>query len=128
MIQINKKILESTFVNYIDNQEVPTNEYVNGKRVYAKRFVTTQTISTNSKITIIMNLPECEEKWIDASNSYLLNTVGVSLPITANYYVDYSATPTLVSATIQQDNIYLIANGGWNETWKKVVIVKYTKK
>lgn len=120
--------LEDIKVNYIDNQEVATNEYVNGKRVYAKRFTTNQTISTNSKITIKMNLLDYKERWIDLSNSYFINTIGASLPVITTYYVDYSSNPSLASAALFEDNIILISNSGWNETWTKVVTVKYTKK
>ena len=115
--------------DYIDNQEVATNEYINGKRVYAKRFSTIETILQKAILSIPMNLPDYEERWIDLSNSYMLNTSGNRcMPIVGIYYVSYTDNPEMVSATLNADNILLISKGGWGDNWKKVVTIKYTKK
>ena len=122
------KLDEDIKINYIDNQEVATNEYLNGKRIYAKRFSTTETLVQKGTLSIPMNLPDYEEKWIDVSNSYFCNLEGTSVPILSNYYISYLDDPEEISATLQNDNILIISKGGWGNNWKKVVTVKYTKK
>ncbi len=116
-------------INYIDNQEIATNEYINDKRVYAKRFTTTQLLQGNSTLTIKMNLPEHDEAWIDLSNSYFISIDKKRIiPLTSYFYSDYSKDGSPISAIIDDsDNLVLIAGGGWNTSWTKVVVVKYTK-
>lgn len=112
-----------------------TGEVLDGKIVYAKRLVTTKTISadTDYMATIAHGIPldVVDLAWIDVSNSYVYivaenrNDYFRIIPIVATAYVTNSTDE--LSATIDKENVIIIANGGW-AGWTKVVTVKFTLK
>lgn len=130
MIRLNEKLLESTVVNYVNNQEVPTNEYIDNKRIYTKRFESTSLLNWETKIVIPHGVTDYDLMWIDVSNSYVIvyqgtNNIG-SYPIVST--LSDVNSPSTVQARIKESNIEIYAGGGWGNVWKKVVTIKYTKK
>src|SRR5699024_8341696 len=68
-----------TKVNYIDNQVIPTNEFLDGKRVYAYRYSFSQAITKDTEV--IFDLPfasEIDYAWVDISNCYFDNKKNTS--------------------------------------------------
>ena len=117
-------------VNYEDDKEVATNDFLNGKRIYAKRIVTTQKITgstSGTTLSIPHGISNYDEIWVDLSNSYMINANKRSVPIVSTYYVDTTQNE-FVSVAIDDSNILIMCKGGWGTDWKKVVLVKYTKK
>ena len=117
-------------VNYEDDKEVATNDFLNGKRIYAKRIVTTQKITgstSGTTLSIPHGISNYDEIWVDLSNSYMINANKRSVPIVSTYYVNTTQNEFL-SVTVDGSDVLIMSGGGWGTDWKKVVLVKYTKK
>lgn len=117
-------------LNYKDNGIVATNEFLNGKRIYTKRFSTTDSIGSgnNYVLEIPHGITNFDELWIDVSYSHFYANKNsaryMSIPIVATAYVSNSNDE--ISASIYGNNILIIANGGWGNLWTKVVTIKFT--
>ena len=120
------EILEK--VDYKDNEEIATNEYVNGKRVYAKRF-TNIGLAANTLVQLKHSLTNCSEIWVDMTNSYVrsTNTDGRCFPLVQVYYTSTSSN-SFFQVYVDDTNINLMSNGGWGTGWKISIVLKYTKK
>lgn len=112
---------------YPNNKEVATNEYFNGKRVYAKRLVFTTVIPGGGDVlTKAHGISNFTELWVDIGNSYMIastNGRSVSLP-TVSYYGSFSER---VNIEWDTTNIYIYADTGWGTHWTKYILLKYTK-
>lgn len=121
-----KKLEKQIKIDYTASEEIETNEYINGERVYTRRYSTNEAMSGSATIKIPLGMTNYDQIWIDMGNSYYINTEKRSLPIVATYYTDTSSN-VFISAIIVDNNILLMGSG-WNTSWTKVVVVKYTKK
>lgn len=115
-------------VDYKDNKEIATNEYVNGKRVYAKRF-TNIGLAANTLVQLKHSLTNCNEIWVDMTNSYIrsTNSDGRCFPLVQVYYTSTSSN-SFFQVYVDDTNINLMSNGGWGTGWKISIVLKYTKK
>ena len=119
--------------NYIDGEEIPTNEFLNGKRVYAKRLITSETMNGTDNLAIEHGITDFQYIWVDLANSFYVNgESGLDayyrcLPLIQTFYTSVSSTER-TSIYIDGAYVYLVSNGGWGATWKKIITVKYTKK
>lgn len=115
-------------MNYKDNTEIATNEYKNGKRVYAKKLVFTTTLSGSETTTIIAHgITGMTDIWIDMGNSYF-KSVGTTmlrcpLPV-LGYYGNFSDR---LYVMCDNTNLYFYHDTGWGTAWEKIILVKYTK-
>lgn len=115
-------------INYVDNVEVATNEYKNGKRVYAKKFVTTQSLPGGETAnTFPHGITGATDLWLDMGNSYFEpnndSSLRCPLPVVA-YYGNFSDR---VYVQCDDTNLYFYHDTGWGTNWKKIVLIKYTK-
>lgn len=105
------------------SEEIDTGEtWVDGKRIYRRTYITTDTISTNEGLVLYWDTINCSEIWIDLQNSYIRSSgSGQVYPLCVQYQ-DY-----FVGAWVNGSGVRLYSNSGWNETWTKVITVRYTK-
>lgn len=121
----------SEFLNrcsYSDSGEIETNEtWVDGKKIYRRTFITTETVSPSNTITIPMSLTNIADTlWIDTQNSYIRSADGGQsnpLPLPR-----YSGTANYVGVWCNGAGIRIFSDSGWNQQWEKCVTVRYTKK
>ena len=121
----------SEFLNrcsYSDSGEIETNEtWVDGKKIYRRTFITTETVSPSNTITIPMSLTNIADTlWIDTQNSYIRSADGgqsYPLPLPR-----YSGTANYVGVWCNGAGIRIFSDSGWNQQWEKCVTVRYTKK
>ena len=111
-------------VNYIDNQEVFTNEYLNGKKIYSKRIVVgSLTTGTNSRAHNVTNF---DTMWIDLSNSFIkANSSKLCYSFNMVLYGSTSNSDRL-QTFVNETSVNIISTGGW-EIWTAYVTLKYTK-
>lgn len=111
-------------VNYIDNQEVFTNEHLNGKKIYAKRIVVgSLTIGTNTKAHNVTNF---DTMWIDLSNSFIkANSSKLCYSFNMVRYDNTSSSDRL-QTFVNETSVNIISTGGWGK-WTAYVTIKYTK-
>ena len=112
-----------TKVDYIDNQEIPTNEFINGKRIYAKRIIV-GSLSIGVK-KVPHNIPFYEDAWIDLSNSYIIATSKLSYPLIVIMYESESNNEK-IQVALDTNNVKVITNSGWG-IWSVKLVIKYTK-
>lgn len=115
--------------DFSTSDEIDTGEkWVNGKRIYRRTYITTETVSPGNAITIPMSLTNIADTlWIDTQNSYIRSADGgqsFPLPLprysgTENYYVGVWCNGA---------GIRIFSDSGWNQQWEKCVTVRYTKK
>lgn len=96
-----------------------------GRKIYKRTFVTTESIVSNTPITIPITGVAMSEFWIDTQNSFI-STASVCYPLPM---VGYGGDP--------DEHIYVWLNssgirigstkGGWGTGWKKTVTIRYTK-
>ena len=121
----------SEFLNrcsYSDSGEIETNEtWVDGKRIYRRTYITTETVSPSNTLTIPMSLTNIADTlWIDTQNSYIRSADGgQSFPLPLPRY---SGTANYVGVWCNSAGIRIFSDSGWNENWEKCVTVRYTKK
>lgn len=121
----------SEFLNrcsYSDSGEIETNEtWVDGKKIYRRTFITTETVSPSNTVTIPMSLTNIADTlWIDTQNSYIRSADGgqsYPLPLPR-----YSGTANYVGVWCNGAGIRIFSDSGWNQQWEKCVTVRYTKK
>lgn len=120
----------SEFLNrcsYSDSGEIETNEtWVDGKKIYRRTFITTETIHPGNTITIPMSLTNIADTlWIDTQNSYIRSANGdrsYPLPLPR-----YEGRENYVGVWCNGAGIRIFSDTGWNQQWKKCVTVRYTK-
>lgn len=121
----------SEFLNrcsYSDLGEIETNEtWVDGKKIYRRTFITTDTVSPGNTITIPMSLTNIADTlWIDTQNSYIRSANGdqsYPLPLPR-----YERTENYVGVWCNRAGIRIFSDAGWNEAWEKCITIRYTKK
>ena len=109
------------------SEEIDTGEtWVDGKRIYRRTYITTETVSPNNTITIPMPLTNIADTlWIDTQNSYIRSADGgqsYPLPLPR-----YSGTANYVGVWCNGAGIRIFSDSGWNQQWEKCVTVRYTK-
>ena len=120
----------SEFLNrcsYSDSGEIETNEtWVDGKKIYRRTYITTDTVFPSNTITIPMSLTNIADTlWIDTQNSYIRSADGgqsYPLPLPR-----YSGTENYVGVWCNGAGIRIFSDSGWNQQWEKCVTVRYTK-
>lgn len=114
---------------FVDNTEVETNEYLNGKKVYKKRLSFTTTLELNTVLSVPVEIENVEFIWLD--NCYMYNNNTSDINERMSYPIPFNAAPnepsTYIGIRINGTNIELLSNGGWSTLWTKVITVKYTK-
>lgn len=113
--------------SYSDSGEIETNEtWVDGKKIYRRTYITTDTVSPSNTLTIPMSLTNIADTlWIDTQNSYIRSADGgqsYPLPLPR-----YSGTANYVGAWCNGAGIRIFSDSGWNQQWEKCVTVRYTK-
>ena len=122
----------SEFLNrcsYSDSGEIETNEtWVDGKKIYRRTYITTDTVSLNNTVTIPMSLTYIADTlWIDTQNSYIRSADGgQSFPLPLPRYS--GTTVNYVGVWCNGAGIRIFSDSGWNQQWEKCVTVRYTKK
>ena len=114
--------------SYSDSGEIETNEtWVDGKKIYRRTYITTDTVSPSNTLTIPMSLTNIADTlWIDTQNSYIRSADGgqsYPLPLPR-----YSGTVNYVGVWCNGAGIRIFSDSGWNQQWEKCVTVRYTKK
>ena len=109
------------------SDEIDTGEtWVDGKRIYRRTYITTETVSPSSTVTIPMSLVGIADTlWIDTQNSYIRSANGdrsYPLPLPR-----YSGTENYVGVWCNGAGIRIFSDSGWNQQWEKCVTVRYTK-
>lgn len=115
-------------VNYVDNEVVPTNEYLNGKRIYAYRYQFSQELTKGTEY--IFDLPFADEMdfaWIDLSHSYYDGSKG-----SENYNVytldgGYAGYGFIVRIK-NKNEISIKPDDDWGDFWTFTIMVKFTMK
>lgn len=110
------------------SDEIDTGEtWVDGKKIYRRTFITTETVSPSNTVTIPMSLTNIADTlWIDTQNSYIRSADGgqsYPLPLPR-----YSGTVNYVGVWCNSAGIRIFSDSGWNEGWEKCVTIRYTKK
>lgn len=118
--------LEDTHT-FSTSEEIDTGEtWVDGKRIYRRTYITTETVSPNNTVTIPMSLVGIADTlWIDTQNSYVRSTDGgqsYPLPLPR-----YSGTENYVGVWCNGAGIRIFSDSGWNQQWEKCITVRYTK-
>lgn len=122
----------SEFLNrcsYSDSGEIETNEtWVDGKKIYRRTYITTDTVSSSNTVTIPMPLTNIADTlWIDTQNSYIRSANGdQSYPLPLPRYS--GTTVNYVGVWCNGAGIRIFSDSGWNENWEKCVTIRYTKK
>lgn len=109
------------------SDEIDTGEkWVNGKKIYRRTYITTDTVSPSNTVTIPMSLTNIADTlWIDTQNSYIHSADGgqsYPLPLPR-----YSGTVNYVGVWCNGAGIRIFSDSGWNQQWEKCVTVRYTK-
>lgn len=114
--------------DFLTSDEIDTGEkWVNGKRIYRRTYITTDTVSPSNVLTIPMSLTNIADTlWIDTQNSYIRSADGgqsYPLPLPR-----YDGTANYVGVWCNGAGIRIFSDSGWNQQWEKCVTVRYTKK
>ena len=122
----------SEFLNrcsYSDSGEIETNEtWVDGKKIYRRTLIVTDTISPGENIVIPLSLTGIADRiWVDQQNSYIRTLSGdQSYPLPLPRYSVNS--PNYVAVWVNSAGIRIYSDSGWNEGWEKCITIRYTKK
>lgn len=108
----------------VDNLEVPTNEYFNGKLVYKKLInVGSLTTGTNTKAHNVTNF---DIMWVDLSNSFIkANSSKLCYSFNMVLY-DNTTNIDRLQTYVDETNINIIVNTAWS-IWTAYVTINYTK-
>lgn len=115
--------------SYSDSGEIETNEtWVDGKKIYRRTLIVTDTISAGGNITIPLSLTGIADRiWVDQQNSYIRTLSGdQSYPLPLPRYSVNS--PNYIGVWVNSAGIRIYSDSGWNQQWEKCVTVRYTKK
>lgn len=110
-----------------DQDEIDTGEtWVDGKKIYRRTFVTTDVLAGDEAISIPISFGH-DSIWIDRGNSFIKSDQWI-YPIPLPRYSN--SDDSYVGIWIEASKIVLFSGpgSGWNESWTKVVTVRYTKK
>jgi len=125
--KLQDNIEESQKVNMLTNQSFPTNEYLDGKRIYGYIMKFNVDFIANTQVTF--DLPfadEIERAWIDLSNSHLSNEL-----MTETYNTrPLNGRPGnfFEAAIITKNKLSIVPDSDWSANWTFRVAIKYTKK
>lgn len=123
LVDVINEVNNNIIVDYVDNQEIKTNEKINGKTVYAKRL--TFTTPASDQVTIEHGIKDIDQIWVDYSNSFFRSTTNYNtytLPI-----IRYGEVEDKVYCLVDNINIIFLVDTGWGEQWIKNIVLKYTK-
>lgn len=111
------------------SDEINTGEtWVDGKKIYRRTLIVTDTISPGENITIPLSLTGIADRmWVDQQNSYIRTLSGdQSYPLPLPRYSVNS--PNYIAVWVNSAGIRIYSDSGWNQQWEKCVTVRYTKK
>lgn len=114
-------------VNYIDNKIVPTNEFLDGKRIYAYRYSFSQALTKDTEVTF--DLPfasEIDYAWVDFSNCYFDNKKNTATPNI--WCMGTTAGYGFIIGILELNKLYIVPDDNRNNTWTYHILVKFTKK
>lgn len=112
-------------INIKENTEIATNEYINGKKVYAKQIEFTDTLTAGGTFRLAHGISGTSRIWVDTANSYFLNTIGKVVPLPCTCY-DGNFNDRAGIMLFGTD-ILIYTDTGWGPTWTKVIRLKYIK-
>lgn len=116
----------NTPINLIPNgAEVRINEKRDGKWVYAKQFLFTDVISTNTRFYKAHQITNFDKIWLDLSECYMTSTTGIIYPMDMIGY--NGAFNSQMFCYLDNTNINIFSNDSWGTNWTKVITIKYTK-
>ena len=110
--------------SFSDSGEIDTGEtWIDGRKIYRRTFTTTDLISDGTTLALYFDRIDCNEIWIDHSNSFIRNSdAGQVFPLCVTYD-SYS-----VGAWVNKSGIRMQSKGaGWNEAWTKIITLRYTR-
>ena len=119
--------LENTHT-FAVSDEIDTGEtWVDGKKIYRRTLIVTDTISGGGNIVIPLSLTGIADRiWVDQQNSYIRTLSGdQSYPLPLPRYSVNS--PNYVAVWVNSSGIRIYSDSGWNQSWEKCVTVRYTK-
>ena len=117
-----------TAQSFSDSGENETGEtWVDGKKIYRRTLIVTDTISAGGNITIPLSLEGIADRmWVDQQNSYIRTLSGdQSYPLPLPRYSVNSTN--YVSVWVNSAGIRIYSDSGWNQSWEKCVTIRYTK-
>lgn len=95
-----------------------------GKPLYRKVLIFNSTINGNTEFSLAHNITNYERVWIDVSNTFIYSNLYTSSVPSIGYYQNLTDK---LNIYIYGDYVVFYSNGGWGETWTKVVTLNYTK-
>ena len=104
------------------NEEIPTNFYINGKRIYKKHF--TGTMPTTSKTTTVLFFYDFDatQVWVDESMSFLTSD---STTMPTNFY---TSTNDYLRMHVRKSEKSIVYNSGADlSAWNYSIVLAYTK-
>ena len=112
-------------LNTYSTEETIIGTWIDGKPLYRKTLTFNTTINSNTPLYIAHNISNVDTIFVDYSHSYFWNdTVGsYSLPIVG---YDGGFTDT-VYCIVNKNDVVVCSTGGWGESWRKHITIKYTK-
>lgn len=115
--------LSNNFV--ISETEIETPwKWIDGKRIYSIAIITNDTIPAGSDLTIPLDLSAADRLWIDLQNSYIRSaTQCFPIPLPKFSVSDDS----YIAIWVNKAGIRLYSNAGWNNSWEKCIVLRYTK-
>lgn len=119
-----KELNQKIDTKIVTNTEIATNEYVDGKRVYIKQLEFTDTFDSASPLTKAHGIVGATKVWIDSGNSYIIQN-NACYPLPLNCFMGNFNDQIGLSVNLTE--LYIHSQTGWNNTWKKVVRLKYIK-
>ena len=110
-------------------EEQVIGKWIDGKPLYGKTITFTSTISANATTSIVHNITNAKNIFIDYGASFIEANIGT------NNYMSYSLSLIGYSGNITDKmycyvtptNINFYSNGAWGKNWTKHITLKYTK-
>lgn len=119
---VNNKIENSAKTNIVTGQEIATNEYIDGKRVYKRNISAIAKNSSGTTLTLSNINFDFSEIWIDESNSFISNE---NETLSINWYF---ATDDYCRVWLDKNTKIIRYRTGGNLSGRTFnVMLKYTK-
>ena len=114
--------------NYSTEEQV-IGKWIDGKPLYGKTITFTSTISANAITSIVHNITNAKNIFIDYGASFVETNIGT------DNYMSYSLSLIGYNGNITDKmycyvnhvNINFYSNGTWGNNWTKHITLKYTK-
>lgn len=118
---------EKNKFNYSTEEQI-IGKWIDGKTLYRKVILTDETILADVNLQIPHGIIDYDKIWVDLGNSfyYNLDSNHRSLPLIQTFYTTTSSTER-AHVYLEGDYIFLVSNGGWGNSWQKIITLNYTK-